>query len=282
MTRDRHTAPGHRPNTPPARPPAQPPRATLADLQHHLQQHLLQGDAAIAEHLVPGGIGIARRLHIYHHAYRARLVDALRDTFGHTATYLGDDWFERDAARYVELSPSRRPNLNDYGEGLPAWWAQHYPNDPDIAELATLDWTLRRAFDGPDAPLLALADLATVAPDAWARIGFTLNPTVRLLHFSRNTLALWSALDRGETPPPAVAQAADVLVWRQAQQPHFRSLGALESLALARLQSGLGFAAMCGDLALQFQQADVPVEAGTLLRRWVEEGVLSAINDPAG
>lgn len=278
MTRDRYTAPGHRPDAP----AAQPPRATLADLQHHLQQHLLQGDTAIAEHLVPGGIGIGRRLHIYRHAYRARLVDALRDSFGHTATYLGDDWFEGDAARFVEQSPSLRSNLNEYGEGLPAWWAQQYPNDPDIAELATLDWTLRRAFDGPDAPLLALADLAAVAPDAWARIGFRLHPTVRQLHFSRNTLALWSALDRGEAPPPAEAQAADVLVWRQAQQPHFRSLGALESLALTQLRAGLGFAAMCGDLALQFQQADVPVEVGTLLCRWVEDGVLSAIDDPAG
>ena len=47
------------------------------------------------------GFPSQRRLLIYHHAYRARLVDALRDSFGHTATYLGMEWFDADVPLHM-------------------------------------------------------------------------------------------------------------------------------------------------------------------------------------
>lgn len=258
---------------------------TLQALQQRFQQHLLHGgdepDATLAADIAPGGIGVARRLRVYHQAYRARLVDALRDTFGHTARYLGDDGFERDARAFIDATPSHHASLNDYGAGLPAWWAQRFPADPDIAELAQLDWALRRAFDGADAPVLGLADLAGVAPDAWAHIGFRLHPTVRRLRVTRNTAALWAALDAEQAPPPAEPLDAELLVWRLGQQPHFRTLGPMEAEALAALQDGLGFAALCEQLARKHPQADGAREAGALLRRWVDDGLLSEVTHPS-
>lgn len=256
--------------------------APLQALQASFQRHLLEGAPEIATAVVAGhGMGTARRLQIYHRAYRARLADALRDSFGHTARYLGEDWFSADALAFIEATPSNHASLNDYGAGLPAWWALRYPQDPDIAELATLDWALRRAFDGPDAPVLTLADLGAVAPDAWGRIGFVLHPTYRRLVFTHNTLAVWSALDQEQTPPTAATlpTPTDLLVWRRGHRPHFRSLGAIERTALNALHAGASFAALCTDLAAQHPQADIAVEAGSLLRRWVEEDLLSAITD---
>lgn len=257
--------------------------APLQALQASFQRHLLDGSVEIASAVVAGhGAGTARRLQIYHRAYRARLTDALRDTFGHSARYLGDDWFDADALAFIEATPSTHASLNDYGAGLPVWWAARYPQDPDIAELATLDWALRRAFDGPDAPVLTLAGLAAVAPEAWGRIGFVLHPTYRRLVFTHNTLALWSALDQEQAPPAAalLPVPTDLLVWRRGHQPHFRSLGVIERVALDALHAGASFATLCADLAAQYPQADIVVEAGSLLRRWVEEELLSASTEP--
>jgi hypothetical protein len=38
---------------------------------------------------------------------------------------------------------------------------------------------------------------------------------------------------------------------------------------------------MCDGLAAEFPQADVAVQAGTLLRRWIDEALLSAVSDRA-
>ena len=262
--------------------------SALLALQSSLQAHLLDGliddDSAIEAAIAAGhGIAVRQRLSIYRHAYRARLIDALRDTFGHTAIYLGDDWFDADALAFVQAHPSTVSSLNDYGAGFPAWLFQRHPRDADIGELAALDWTLRRAFDGADAAPLDLVALAAVAPDAWSRVGFGFVPTCARLSFRYNTLALWHALDQAQTPPKAqrLDTPSDVLVWRLGHQPHFRSLGTFEGSALDHLLRGASFATMCEQLAASFPQCDVPLEAGTLLRRWVEEQLLVAVVVPA-
>lgn len=256
----------------------------LLAIQTVLQQHLLEGGSG-AQALIASrhGIDAGRRLQIYHHAYRARLIDALRDSHGHTAMHMGEDGFDADALAFVESHPSRRPNLNAYGSEFAAWLHQRHPRDPGIGELARLDWALRRVFDGPDAKPLELGALAAVAPAAWDRIGFSFVPTCARLTLAHNTLALWHALDQGETAPQAqaLAQTSELLIWRRGHQSHFRSIGVMEAQALAELQEGLSFAVVCSRLATQFPQLEASVEAGRLLRRWIEEEILCAVLDPA-
>lgn len=257
--------------------------SALLALQSAMQAHLLHGDPAIADSIASGpGIGPARRLRIYHHAYRMRLVDTLRDSFGHTLCYLGDEWFDEAALAHVEAHPSSHPNLRWYGADFAVSLRQRHPDDPDIAELATLDWALRGAFDGPDAPALALAELGTVAPEAWARLVLRLHPTTARLRLQHNTLAIWHAIDQDGVPPAAqpLAEPTELLVWRRGLSPHFRSLGALEARALDLVLEGVGFSAVCERLAADFPEAELAVEAGALLRRWVEDGLLSALHDP--
>lgn len=256
----------------------------LARLQSSLQRHVIDGDTDIAASIASGrGIAVERRLAIYHHAYRARLVAALRDTFGHTATYLGDEWFDADALAFVETHPSTQPDLNGYGGGFAAWLAERHPRDGDIAELAALDWALRRAFDGEDSPVLALADLAAVAPEAWERIGLSLVPTCARLVLEHNTLALWHALDQDLAPPRAevLAEPCELLIWRRGHQPHFRSLGQTEAAALTALHDGASFAKVCALLAQRRPEHDAAAEAGTLLRRWIDDELIAAVVDRA-
>jgi hypothetical protein len=251
----------------------------LDALQIEFQSHLLGQPSSIGSAIRGGGIGIEARLAIYHHAYRARLVEALRDSFGHTLLYLGDEGFDVLALEFIEANPSTDPNLRWYGAPLPDWLARRLPHDPDVAELARLDAALRGAFDSANAPVLELAALAAVPPEAWATLGFAFQPSVARLRLHHNTLALWQALDSEQTPPTTQPLDAptELLIWRLETQPHFRSLGALESAALDALLAGASFATTCADLDERFADVDVAQQSGALLRRWVDDGLLSAV-----
>ncbi len=268
------------------------PALDLLAWQSALQAHLLgqaPAPAELLQTLQAGGIGRERRLAIYHHAYRARLLDTLRDTYGHTLRYLGDELFDAHAAAYVEAHPSATPSLRWYGLDFPAWLGVRWPEDGEIAELAALDQALRAAFDSADQPVLGLAELGALAPARWLAAPLLPQAGMALLQFRHNTLALWQALDDDATPPPAcrLPEAGAVLVWRRGQQPHFRSVADAEAQALALLAQGCSFQGLCAALAdgAPAQDAEAlqatAAQAGAWLRRWVDEGLLVAWPDAA-
>lgn len=259
---------------------------TLAALQGRVQAHVLSSDeAALADvvSVLPGGAAL--RLGIYHHAYRARLLETLRDSFGHTLLYLGDEWFDALSAEYIEAHPSLSSNLRWYGASYPDWLAHRLDHDdalgdhPEVAELARMDWALRSAFDGADAPVLALADLAALVPEAWATVVFQPHPTVVLMSLRCNTLSLWHALDQDiDVPAPERLPApVAVVVWRLDERPHFKSVQPMESAALHALVQGASFAETCAMLAERFPDDNAAALAGGFLRRWIDEGLLRAL-----
>lgn len=260
----------------------------LRDLQRAFAYHLLPRDhtaprTPIAALVADDGIGAVRRLQVYHHAYRMRLLEALRDSYGHTLLYLGDDAFNAAALAYVEVHPSQHASLRWYGQDLPAFLGLRLTDEPEVAELALLDRTLRLAFDGPDAAPLTLDAVARMAPAQWADLPPRLHPTCTQLQLRFNTLALWQAVDQEHDAPPAaeLQQPGDLLVWRRGHQPHFRSLSPMERDALAQLQQGATFGDLCVALATRYPEVDAAAETGGLLRRWIDDELLQAHDDSA-
>lgn len=264
--------------------------SSLEALQSRLQGHVLVGDAAAVADVVsvvPGSA--AQRLGIYHHAYRARLQETLRDSFGHTLMYLGDEWFDALSADFIETHPSESANLRWYGGAYPDWLAQRLSgadsalgDHPEVAEIARLDWTMRAAFDGLDATVLALADVAALAPEDWATVVFKPHPTLALISLRCNTLSLWHALDQELDVPPveALPSPMDVAVWRFEERPHFRSVAPSEAAALRALMQGQSFAETCACLAeLLPADENAATVAGGHLRRWIDEGLLAGWQD---
>jgi hypothetical protein len=237
-----------------------------------------------------GSLPAADRLAIYHQAYRLRLAEALQECFEHTWTYLGDAGFGVATTGYIEATPSVDADLRWYGTGFPAWLARLHPADPEVAELAAMDWALRGAFDAADAPVLDAPGLQLIPAEAWATGRLSFHPSARVILQRFNTLAIWQALDREEAPPPiaALPVAQAVLVWRRNEQPHFMSIGEDAARVLTASLDGLGFAGLCEEMAARAaacEPDDDPEAAarhasatmGGLLRRFVDLGALSGV-----
>lgn len=254
----------------------------LARLQAGFHDLLLGLPSAIAHEVADGGrITVEHRLHIYRNAYRVRLLEALQDAFEKTWAYLGDDGFESAALAFIEANPPQNRNLRWYGTAFPQWLGRQFPDDADIAELAMIDWQLRRAFDGPNARPVDPGELAALDPGQWETAGFRFAPTLFMAPLKTNSAGIWHALDLDEPPPTAqpLPQPAWLLVWRKEWQPHFRTIQALEYAALSQLLSGESFAEVCAGLGRQFPEQQAASVAAERLRTWLHDGMIVGLTD---
>ena len=247
----------------------------LADFQRSLAAHIRHG-AAVPPGLVADGPAFpaARRLAVYHDAYRLRLIDALGEDFPLLRALLGDAGFGRLAQRYLAACPSRSHTLRDLGRGLAGFLARR----PALRAAAAFEWALLDAFDAADAPTLTATDLAAVPPQRFARLRFALAPGVQVLRLRWNVPQAWSAWHGGAAAaPPARLQApVDCLIWRREQRVYFRTLPADEAIAAATLRQGRSFGVICNALARAGDVDTAPTRAAQLLASWLAEGLLAA------
>ncbi len=237
---------------------------------------IIDNDAA-AEGLIvdDNRVGAAKRLAIYRNNYRSSLTGVLADHYERLHAYLGDEQFDNLAEAYVDGHKSRTRNLRYYGEAFPAFLAQHYPCDGELAELAALDWALRRAFDAADTPPLDAARVGELG-DAWIEQRLALHPSATLLPVRHNVAALWSSLD-AEEEPPEVEELGGVemlLVWRFVCQSRFRSLGGEEEGALALLAAGASFTDLSAALIEAQGEAAAMESLAAWLGAWLSDELL--------
>lgn len=246
----------------------------LSQLQEQFRNYLLDRPSGIAAE-TQGDI------EVYHYAYRAQLLNCLRDTFDKTWSWLGDDGFEAAARAHIEAHPPHAWTLNVYGEDFDRTLAGLHPGDPEVAELAWLEWALRRAFDGPDSDSFAPARLASIDWDE-AIVHFV--PTLKLGTATTNCAALWSALAENDTPPPAgpLPTPATLRVWRHGLSAQFRTIDAAEERALRLVLDGADFPGLCAILSAELGEEDGPAEAGRILGLWLQDGLIADISDHPG
>lgn len=252
----------------------------LSGLQTAFHDHLLSQAGAIAQEVIDDGrISVDHRLQIYHNAYRVRLLENLQDAYEKTWAYLGGEAFEASALAYIESHPPRHRTLRWHGAEFPQWLGNRFPDDPDIAELALIDWQLRQAFDGPDATPVAAPDLARLSVEEWASVGFGFVPTLFVTPLRFNSVDIWHALDQAHIPPAAepLSRPAWLLIWRKGWQPHFRILQAAEHAALRQLQDGASFAQVCAGLAERFSDQEAARVAAESLRIWLQDEMISGL-----
>lgn len=248
---------------------------SLDTLQRGLVEHILSGTGEISNNI--RGDLVHHRLAVYHNAYRMQLLACLRDTFEKTWSWMGDESFDAAGRQHIEKHPPTSWTLSDYGHTFAKTLAELYPQDPEIAELAWLDWTLRRAFDGPDAASLSAERLASID---WETARLHLVPTLRVTSIATNCAAIWTSLAE-EAMPPAAARLETptaLRVWRQDLTPRFRSIGPEEHQALSLAIGGHRFSAICERLALGRDAEAASQAAGAMLALWLQDGLIADVD----
>jgi len=250
----------------------------LQDLQTEFQSIMLDAECVGADWVDDSAQDLSSRarMGIYHNAYRVRLVDVLLDTFEHTSKYLGDDWFRQLASDYVQSHNSTHTNIGLYGREFPDFLADQLAGDREVSELALMDWTLRRAFDGSDASVMTQDDLQRLAGSDSTDLRLWPVPTLTIITQHFNTLDIWHAINSDEHPPEVepLQEPLDILIWRKGHSPHFRSLSKIESLALACVCSGATLDDIGACLEKDFPDNDIATEFGLMLHRWLDDRVI--------
>ncbi|MGC1302000.1 MAG: DNA-binding domain-containing protein [Caulobacteraceae bacterium] len=250
----------------------------LLELQRGLKAHMLHGDPEITMQI--RGDDPAIRLRVYDDACRAQLVACLRDAYEKTWAWLGDEAFDAAARHHIATCRPSRRTPGGYGAAFTETLGELYPDDPEVVELAWLDGTLRRAFEGPDAEPISPEALAAVD---WDNAILVFVPTVAIAEVTTNCVALWSAIAGGETPPAVerLPEPAAIRVWRQGFSPRYRTIKAPERRALEMTKAGVPFGAACALLAEDLGEARAARIVGALLASWVRDGLVSAVHQAA-
>jgi hypothetical protein len=276
----------------------QTPLRALDSLQHRLSQLISEPsgveaaltDAGELTALVRGdGVPPVERVAVYANAYFARLHDCLREDFGALALALGADAFHDLVKTYLMAHPPARPSLRHAGAQLAAHlavapFAEIFARRCAYAsDLARLEWAIAEAFTALDAPVLARKDLAAVAPDAWADLGFETVPSLQILTCAwpvQSARERFEAQDDGAiwSEAPALApEPTAIRVWRRDERVRYARISALEREALGGIQSGESFSALCERVSATVGEAEAAAQAAAFVSSWIADGLLARV-----
>lgn len=224
----------------------------------------------------------AQRIGVYAYAYRARLIEALGNDYPALQAQLGEQAFEQLGRGYIEAYPSSMPSLRWFGRHLAEYLREHEPDQPLWAETAAFEWAQGEVFDAPDAPVVGLDAMASIPSQVWPQMRLLPQPALRRLALHWNVPQRFSAYGRDEPLPDAVRQAqpSEWLLWRRDLAIHWRALEPDETAALDAARDDVSFGDICERLCEWIEPDTVALHAAGLLKRWINDGLIAAIEFP--
>lgn len=178
------------------------------------------------------------RLDVYANMYFYRLRDALAADFAKVHQIVGADAFHNLVTDFLLAHPPHHYSMRYLGQPFPAFLKGH--EIPWLADLAVLEWAWADAFQAENSPVLERESLASLGPDQWAGVSFTLVPGVHVLESDWDLFTLWDHLDQR----PA-EQRQTLLVYREDNLAAFHVVAAEDVPALKALAAGKSFAEVC-------------------------------------
>lgn len=237
--------------------------------------------ALVDESAAPGFSEI--RLDIYRNNYRSALIEALESTYERTARLAGHEAFRQAAIHHVIAHPPTSWTLDLIGQGFTDTCRALFLNDPDVAEVAWLEWAMACVFTSRDANVMTLGEFAMATASFgdrhWEQLRLSFLPALAIRAVQFDVVALWKSLSeeecKVEAAPAEVGQR--VVVWREGERPVFRLMPESEANCLETMQSGASFGEICEDLAVGAGAQAGGQQAAEMLRNWLSLGLIESI-----
>jgi hypothetical protein len=254
--------------------------SALAEQQRSFMAVLLDEDGALpADWNDCHAAGVA----IYRNNYRTALVEALRSTFERTERLVGESAFRRAATHHVIVNPPSSWTIDMVGEGFDETCKQLFAEDPEVAEIAWLEWAMHQAFVARDAAPLSAQDFAKITAffveTDWEDLRLAFVPALRLAPVCHDLSQLWPSLcsDGDEPTILSLATPHRALVWREDERPVFVLKPEIEARTLAALESGATWGDACAALVDALGEEAAIIEAGQMLGRWLTQGLICGV-----
>ncbi|WP_052223495.1 HvfC/BufC N-terminal domain-containing protein [Novosphingobium malaysiense] len=224
---------------------------------------------------------------IYREAYRARLIAALHETYPRTARLVGNEAFQKAAAHHVITSPPTSWTLDDAGRGFAQTLEDLFRRDPEVAELAWIEWAMQNAFSARDMSPLDASGFSNVsaqfADEDWHDMRLDFVPALALRQVNHDCRTLWRALaqERANAAVPSsplLPEPAGCAVWREGLRATFTMLDGAEARALAMMIDGAGYGAACELLVALMGEEQALSVASAMLGRWLSHGWIASVN----
>lgn len=255
----------------------------LVQLQDQFQKFILSGQPGVNDSIVQTErVSVDTRLAIYRDAYKLRLIESLTTSFPAVHAYLGTEAFGVVCSSYIDAHPSSYRSIRWYGDELAQFLRNYYDKRYFfLAELAEFEWKMTLAFDASDDPIVQIADMASIAPQSWANMKFTLHSSLQRLDHFWNTAPLWQTLINDDDLPELINNpiATAWVLWRAPDlMIQFYSLSEVEAWALDALIQGLSFGQLCEGLCQWVAAEEVGMRAASYLKNWIQNGMVSQLH----
>jgi hypothetical protein len=147
---------------------------TLAEVQSHFRNALIDGDVGRIAPMLVGGREPEKRLTIHQRNYATSLVDALLVKFPATGWLIGTRFLIEAARRFVHDHPPHALCIAEYGTAFPDFLSKHPGAERALylRDFAELEWCVGQ---------VAIAvDVLSISGDAFSNVTAEMLPDMRL------------------------------------------------------------------------------------------------------
>ncbi len=229
-------------------------------------------------------------LAVYRGNYRSAVMGALAETYERTARYAGEQAFRQACINHVIKHPPAGWTLDDAGEGFDQTCAHHFAENPEVAELAWLEWAMLAVATAPNGtpmdPAAFGAATAEFGDEDWGELRLAMQPRASSRVVSYNLTLLWKTLGEQarERCDPRLTEPQTCLVWREGERPTFILVEADHADAFTAMQKGATYGELI-ELLLGDNPDPSPetiqnaaMRSGAMLGRWLQEGMITGLN----
>lgn len=259
---------------------------TLEERQAAFMRAILDEGAPLPE---GWGNRQALGMSVYRGNYRSALVGALENTFERTARYVGEDTFKKVCAHHAIAHPPSGWTIDEAGAGFDTTCAELFANNPEVADLAWLEWTMLSVSTAEDLQPLSPEAFAEATgqfgDEDWMNVRLHFQPRAAGRVVETNLTGLWNALGEeagSDRPPSRLDAPRGVIVSREGERPTFQMVDPDSAQAFNAMQGGATY----GEAIMLLAGSDPEPEAvqqaalraGALLGEWLREGLVVGLD----